>query len=217
MWLRRQRYARELYLEACVCIVQPVASQMLVEMFREAWYALRWEFPELCLGAYPEAKEDWLRVEIPDANEAEEWASRTIITELDFKGGDFETARARLAGTDEPTCLYARFRASSSFLTSSESSPVVNNLHLMIKADHLCMDGIGIRILMSRLLALLSQELDPLRTTSGKLDWSSCVYNLTPPWIDLLEPGEESDGVYFQEAVGNHRRLILEQIVGALS
>lgn len=206
MWVCRAMSARELYLGTTLCLVRPLSPGDLAEALRLAWLRLRWKVPELCLGHLLDAETSWLGVEIPSEDEAKVWASRTLLVESDVKICDFEAARKILSGMDEQACLLAYFSA-------PEKLSEIQDIHLMIKADHLCMDGIGIRIFMGCFLTLLTNELDPLRPELEDLDWSTCAENLTQPWLNLLQRGQEFGGKDFEAAVDKKHRLLFSQMV----
>ena len=208
MWAKRNVVVRELYLGVNIRIMQPMTPAYLSGAFKSVWTRLRYEVPELCLRPVAEAGTMWLDVQMPSVRGAREWAEQTAFVQADVAIDGFERARNKLADVDERACLLAQFEA--------ESDRRIRGGYVMIKADHLCMDGIGIRALMGRFLELLALEFDGLIREPDEGDWSRCPKKLTQPWISNLEPEQDVNGPDLEAAINSHRHLILSQMVSLI-
>jgi hypothetical protein len=64
-----------------------------------------------------------------------------------------------------------------------ESEHLVERVAFILNADHQITDGIGIRILLGRFLALLAESLSLPHVLEKQLDWYQSVNNLSPPYV----------------------------------
>ena len=84
----------------------------------------------------------------------------------------------------------------------------------MFHVDHLCSDGIGIRILAHHFFWLLAAELGATSDRMWReINWQRNAEHLPPPWTDLMNNNQRTNGASFDEVVHRNLAILLDASV----
>jgi hypothetical protein len=84
------------------------------------------------------------------------------------------------------------------FPSVSENHTTTSTFRLVLGVNHICSDGIGIRIIMNTALKSLSSRLNNPSDPTVRYDWSQTPQNLCLPWVQFLrlEPLDAKEHTY---------------------
>lgn len=213
LWIRRPKWMRELFLGGSFSLFNPTTLDTLKTATEDAWRRLRIEHPEIAVVSSG-GDGDGKRL---DEDEVQAWIKRTMIVEAGWEAISFAYARARInfqgkLGTDEADLSHVYLHAQA--LEPSQ----VANIGFLFHIDHLCTDGIGIRILANCFFRLLAGELsacaasgDVQARKSQEIDWQRNAQNLRRPWIYVMSDNQKTTGTALSEAVGREIDLLRTQ------
>jgi hypothetical protein len=207
-WVLKPREARQLFLGGNILLAQATGFDQVTVAARRAWKELRFQHPEIVVTARCTDKGKRLvEYMIPGGeDEAEQWAERTLITEVSSEELSFSELRSRISlrqyDVTDPASLYLQAK--------SDLKDRVLRVNFLFNVDHLCTDGIGIRILANCFFCLLTQHLvsgDNVREES--FNWQESARNLPPLWTSLMNQAQRTSGVDYETAVARQHKFLL--------
>jgi hypothetical protein len=191
----------------------PARSSVLARAAKVAWRRLRFEVPELVVGAgYGQNGAGCMRYELPQGDaDLDHWVEQTCFFECGAQRMDFEESldiiRLKKKGHDSEQV--------SLFLNSvlEDSNDLVKTVDFIFNADHQITDGIGIRIILARFLALLAQTLSMPIAAQEELDWQQTVTNLNPPWIGVTNKEQSFSGPDYEKLAAANENTLFQKMV----
>ncbi|KAI2621283.1 hypothetical protein GGR54DRAFT_96454 [Hypoxylon sp. NC1633] len=147
----------------CVCTFElgsPFSPRDPTTALRDAWKALRHEFPSLAI------RPDGLtnkKYTLPDASSVEEWVKETFIVDRTTRPEDIV---ASYPARDTPSLYF--------FPESSQ---------ILFLASHWRVDGLGTCMILERFFSLLAAATPPLPLES----WTNDLHKISPSLEDALE------------------------------
>jgi len=181
-----------------------IESSAISPAAKAAWRRLRYEVPELGV----EADQAYMQYRVPsDEHEVNEWILRTTNFEYGDQQFDFRKLLdfTRLKKVDNG--------ADQAFLNLYCQDGLVDRVDFMLNADHQIVDGIGIRILLGRLLDLLAVSLSsPREEIWENFRWEESTKNLSPPWIGVMNGDQLISGSEYEERAKANRDFVFEKM-----
>jgi hypothetical protein len=215
MWISRCKEFHAIFLGGALALETPISEKSFIEAAKSAWQQLRFELPELVASAQYEGDgKAYMRCKIPDDDdEASLWAAQTILVDHEERDLGFEYLRKKvlLAKTgaleSEPAILlfHPKVRAHGELVLS---------LEFLLNVDHQVTDGIGIRILLGRYLALLAASLakhDDLPDL--KVNWQESSKHLSPAWSNIMNQEQLTSGPEYERVVESNRDVMFNKLV----
>ena len=213
LWIPRPKDSHEMFIGGSLTLDFPARSSVLARAAKVAWRRLRFEVPELAVSAgYGQNGNAWMHYELPqrDAN-LDHWVEQTCnfvcgSQRMDFKES-LDIIRKKKRGHDSEQV--------SLFLNSvlGDSNDLVKIVDFILNADHQITDGIGIRIILARCLALLAQALSIPIAAQEELDWQQSVTNLSPPWIGVTNKEQSFSGPGYEKLAAANENTLFQKMV----
>ncbi|RDW66084.1 hypothetical protein BP6252_09719 [Coleophoma cylindrospora] len=210
VWMHTAPEHQQLYLQATLSAHLSMQHHIFTAKAKRAWRQLRSEVPELVLTPDYEGDETngtgVLRYrDAHDELDISRWLDRTFLTSAGPRaraGSGHEALRdeiVQLKGEVWPGayqgCVWVQ--------TAGEADEV-KNVEVVLNINHLITDGIGIRILLDRYLALLAEQLNPDHESKDDfLHWDSSAHNLSAPWIEFMNENQVTSGPEYEAGSKN--------------
>ena len=204
-----------LYLSGELSFKVPITNSEFTARAKQAWMAVRWQHPEICLGPYlsgddKQGKEaPQMCCPIPSSEEeAAAWADATL---------KFDLARNSENGTMGKAVAYLRSRVtelkgehmppvSLQFAATSGGETwkdgILKGVQYAFCVDHACTDGVGTYLIAGRYFAVLAKYIGGgVDEREVGLDWRRCMENLPEPWLGVMNQEQRTWGVEFEKNV----------------
>ena len=188
-----------------------VPSFALIASAKSAWRRLRFEVPELAVSAgYETECVAYMQYLVPaSGEEVNQWVERTTDFECGPESLDFQEllkrVRQKKDGHDSDQ-VFLLLRP-----VVEAGNDLVKQVDFILNADHQVVDGIGIKILLGRFLALLAKSLSsPLEED---FDWEQSINNLTPPWIGLMNEDQLCSGPEYERVAEANKDFMFQKMV----
>lgn len=212
-WVLKPKERREMFLGGHISLPVPTTLDDIRRAAEEVWRRLRFEHPEISLASScDDGGKCLIEHRTPrDDDEVRAWAKRTVIVKASLQRFSFSDARSAISqrkpGKSDPAFVHLCVQACT-------MNPRTTSIGFMFHVDHLCADGIGIRILAHCFFRLLAAELSAVRDQVGKeIHWQRIAENLPPPWTSLMNDNQRTNGAAFDDAVRCQCALILSASV----
>lgn len=202
-----------MFIEGSLTLASLACSSTIAEASKAAWRLLRYEIPELAVSAgYGEDGNAYMQYEIPRSDkDVHRWVEKTCFFECGKQRVDFEDLVNNVRQKKREHDSEQVFLLLHSVVEKSDD--LVKRIDFILNADHQITDGIGIRILIGRFLALLAQSLNlPLAAQEG-LDWQQSVTNLSPPWINLVNEEQRFSGPDYERVAKANEEFLFRKMV----
>ncbi|KAJ6469456.1 hypothetical protein C8R45DRAFT_937855 [Mycena sanguinolenta] len=165
-------------------------SAAIVAAARAAWISLRYQTPIVATAI--EVGQDevpMLKYRVPNANQVEEWADRTLRTHH-RPALDLGRLREELGNQKVPS-LEGDQTWMHLVLGAADSTGPVSPIGFIFHTHHSVTDGNGCKIIVNRYLTHLAAQLTATkRVVASDLAWGSEVEHLTPAMFNVLESSE---------------------------
>ena len=213
LWIPRPKDYHEIFLGGSLTLESPARSLAVTTAAKAAWRRLRFEVPELTVSAvYGEDESAYMLYEVPQSDEdVQRWLESTTFFECGKHCVGFEELLEKIRGEkrghdSEQVFLFLRS-------VSEDGGELVKTVDFMLNADHQITDGIGIRVILSRFLALLAQVLSVPHAAKEALDWQESVTNLSSPWIDLMNEEQVFSGPEYESVASANEEVLFQKMV----
>jgi len=186
-WCARPKDARDIFIYCSLRLITPSPSlASLSRAAKNAWRELNFEVPELGIRSVWEDGKAIMQWSPPGNEEEAEkvWGRNFVCLQETTKPMGFEELRNQLSVkirtiVDANTFLLLHPQV------DREGDGLVRDIQLILYTDHKVTDGIGIRILLGKYLALLASTL--AKETWRIIDWADSHNNLSPPGLTGLK------------------------------
>lgn len=202
-----------MFIGGSLTLNSPGCSSTIAEAAKAVWRRLRFGVPELAVSAgYGEDGNAYMQYEVPQSDEAvNHWVERTTLFKYGKEPMGFEALldfiRQKKKGRNsEQVLLFLH-------LVKEDGDDLVKKIDLMLNADHQITDGVGIRILLDRYLALLAQALSVPHKSQEELDWRKSAMNLSSPWITFMNEAQRISGPEYERLAKDNEEFLLEKMV----
>ncbi|KAG4437997.1 hypothetical protein IFR05_006537 [Cadophora sp. M221] len=222
MWFPRPKDLHELFICTSIALNSPIPRPTLDPAAAQAWQILRFQVPELALTAHAACSKDdagagdpavYMQYQTPQSQvEVDAWIDRTSHFEFGQGMQAFKDLRAKILlkkykHDSDKTFLFLRAQ------NQNNSNDLVDNVQIMLYADHQVVDGTGIKILLGKYLSLLASALSkPAEKLQVGIKWHESYKNLSPPWIQHMNEDQVTSGPEYEELVAHIRDIILEKL-----
>lgn len=236
LWIQRSQEIRQLFLGASLSFSSPLSPEKVREAARNAWCRLAILNSHVMVvpsvpstqdgsGVSPERllefcvpvddESDDSRRQGPSSAGMRAWISKTFLCEA--------ASSAPLGFDDMRLRLIDRIRGQRELISVlshevvDESHQNCTRLDMVLLADHLMTDGIGIRVLLGKYLSLIAEELAiSSRSTRLKPTSQSSLgrQSLAEPWYNLMNEDQMVSGKSYEAAVKTQERFLLSDTVG---
>ncbi|RDW72117.1 hypothetical protein BP5796_08151 [Coleophoma crateriformis] len=219
VWMHTASEHQQLYLQATLSAQLSIQHHIFAAKAKRAWRQLRSEVPELVLtpdyGGDETNGTGLLRYhDAHDELDISRWLDRTFLTAAGTRaraGSGHEALRdeiVQLKGEDWPGeyqgCVWVQ--------TAGEADEV-KNVEVLLNINHLITDGIGIRILLDKYLALLAEQLNPDHESKDDLlHWKSSAHNLSAPWIEFMNEDQVTSGPEYEAGLIRNQDVMMNQM-----
>jgi hypothetical protein len=212
LWPLRPKDVRELFLGGNLLLSQSTVLAGIQSAAQEAWRELRFQHPQVALTAHVDrAGKRLIEFRVPRSDEdVQRWVKRSLIIEADSKEPSFSELQSTIilkkGDAPDSAMLYLQVEMAS-------SKEDITKVHFLFNVDHLCTDGIGVRIIAGLFFRLFAQGL-----SSGNgmeymdIKWQDSVRNLSPPWVNVLNHKQKTSGEEFEAAVARQFRFVDENV-----
>ncbi|PVH84173.1 hypothetical protein DL98DRAFT_512580 [Cadophora sp. DSE1049] len=214
MWFSRPKDLHSLFICTLITLKPPIHRPTLTSAASLAWQILRFQVPELAADAT--CTEDgavYMQYLTPQSQvEVDAWADRTSHFETGREVLDFKELRANVLlkkrGHDSDQTFLLLYSQ-----TREGKDDLVENVQVMLYADHQVTDGTGLKILLGKYLFLLASALQkPAGIQQDEVKWSESYKNLSTPWIQHMNDNQVTSGPEYEETVTRNQDIILNKL-----
>jgi hypothetical protein len=216
MWAQRPKEYHQIFLASSLTLSSPILYSKWQSIVKECWLHLRYENPDI--GVTAQIAEDghvYMLAQAPhDDSEAIQWCDATLF--LDNQGerlgfNDLKNRLEFLKGERELHQAYILFN------TIPDDNETIKQVDLMLNLHHQITDGIGIRILLSKYLSILSTMLMHPTSSTGvdkpTFNWSESLTSLSPPWISVMNEEQCLSGPEYEKVTAWNQEVLLSKMV----
>ncbi|KAH7397862.1 15-O-acetyltransferase Tri3-domain-containing protein [Cadophora sp. MPI-SDFR-AT-0126] len=215
MWFSRPKDPHELFICTLITLNRPISPPTLTSAASLAWQILRFQVPEL--GVDATCTEDgavYMQYRMLHSQaEVDAWVDRTSHFEngrdaLTFKELKTKGLSKKCGHDSDKTFLLLYSQA-----TRNGEDDRVENVQVMLYADHQVMDGTGLKILLGKYLSLLASALkEPTELQQDEIKWSESYKNLSKPWIQHMNDDQVISGPEYEGTVTRNQDIILNEL-----
>ena len=186
-------------------------SSALIMAAKTAWRRLRFEVPELVASAgYGTDGKAYLQYQVPSGDEeVNQWIEHTTSFECRERRLDFQELLESIRLKKEENHSDQVFLLIHPVVEAGDD--LVKQVDFILNADHQVVDGISIKILLNRFLALLA--ISSSTPPEEDFDWEESTKNLTPPWIDLMDEDQLRSGPEYENAAEANKDFMFQKMV----
>jgi hypothetical protein len=210
MWAYRPKEYQQMFLGGSLILATTISCSDFSLAVQKSWLCLLYETPDIAVVAIPsESGEVWLQAQVPrNDSEAQKWCGETLSIKFGRHNPRFmemKETQSKAGPNSFPTSMQ---------IYATDDAEGVKDIHFIFNVEHQIADGIGIRILLSKYLTLLANELlEPTTPTHLTFDWEESLRFLTQPWIRLLDDKQYLSGPQYEKAATWNREVLLEKMV----
>ncbi|KAL8777656.1 MAG: hypothetical protein Q9213_007768 [Squamulea squamosa] len=196
--------SRELFLGIQATLSSQVELSTIVRVAGQAWLRLRFDHPEVALRAVPGANGGgWMSCPIPcNDQEAKRWQRKTLSRRHSPRTYNFSYA---VSPAGQSKYQQREAVGSTTLIVYSRCSPPemkVTDISFLFRVDHTYADGIGIRLIAKAYLRTFALYLNEKPDNHMPL-WQHASGNLSPPWTELMNEQQKTDGEDFEHNIRN--------------
>ncbi|KAI4244551.1 MAG: hypothetical protein L6R42_010439 [Xanthoria sp. 1 TBL-2021] len=217
-WFHSKPESRELFLGVQAKLDPQVEHDSFVRVAGQAWLRLRFDHPEVALHAVPSANgKGMMGCPIScDDQEAKRWQQRTLSRRHGPNAYDFSYA---ISPTAQWEYQQRKAVGSTTLIVYAQCSPPemkVTSISFLFRVDHTYADGIGIRLIAKAYLKIFAQYLRE-NPDNPMPPWQHASRNLSPPWVELMNEQQKTNGEDFEHNVRNDIDALLNHTQNSTS
>ncbi len=169
MWASRPKAARDVFVNASLALKPPIPQGKLEGATRDAWKCLRFQVPEIAGLGVSVGEEGGIHLNwrVPTVLEVEEWVERSSNFGTFKQVEEFAALKeeiVRREGFEEDNANLAVHA-----VVGDGDEELVEQFQVMVYADHLVTDGIGVWISISSSLSPLMLQVIHISTINNQI------------------------------------------------
>jgi hypothetical protein len=186
-------------------LISPLPTSQLLDTLRKAWISLRFDIPTIAAGTIQDGDDDTVMLyrAAKGKEDVDAWAERTVQT-VDAATTDEALERIgvrRLPDENgDQTFLYLFPRSGSEAIAARDTEYT-----LVLYTHHTPFDGAGVKVLMSRFLAILARYIGNNELAAREHDalkWGEEGKNLLPACPQIVAESEALEGPRYEQTLG---------------
>ncbi|KAH8684788.1 hypothetical protein BGZ60DRAFT_523985 [Tricladium varicosporioides] len=212
MWAHRPKECHQMFLMATLTLFSHISLSEVHSTTRHTWLQLRSENPDI--GVTTRKTDEgkvYMRPQIfRDDTEADTWCEETFIVEALKQEIGLDALKKKVISRKaqaplQPVLLW--------LVAISDGDDMVQRIELMLNMEHQITDGIGIKIVLSKLLSLLATNISTPGTSNQiRIKWDKSPKVPSTPWIRLLNDDQVLSGPQYERAVVWNREVLLDKM-----